>query len=79
MVQRQTMASEPRYCIPVFNMKEEPYETYKFELECWTKVTSFEKKCQGVEVLLSLPESSKDEYKVCEYIISKIDNGTAVC
>jgi hypothetical protein len=53
-------------------MKEKSYETYKFELECWTKVTSFEQKRQGVEVLLSLPESSKDEYKVCEYIVSKM-------
>ena len=66
------MASEARHCIPVFNMTEKSCETYKFELECWTTVTNVDKTRQGVEVLLSLPEASKDEYKVREYIISKM-------
>ena len=64
--------SDYKYRLPVFNLKEKPYEAYRFELDCWLEVTSCPKKRQGTEVLLSLPESSCDEFKTREYLISKL-------
>jgi transposase InsO family protein/ribonuclease HI len=68
----QTMAESKQHQIPVFDMKEKSYETYKFELECWTKLTKIEKKRQAAEILFGLPPSSKDEFKTRDYIISKM-------
>ena len=64
------MASKSK--LPVFDIKEKSYERYRFEVECWQHATDLDKKKQGIEVLLSLPESSKDETKVREYIYSKM-------
>ncbi len=58
--------------LPAFDMKHKSYETYKFELECWLEETPMEKKRQGIEVLLSLPESKDDDTKTREHIGSKL-------
>jgi len=68
----QSMAEPKQHRIPVFDMKDKSYETYKFELECWTKLTKIEKKRQAAEILFGLPPSSKDEFKTRDYIISKM-------
>ncbi|CAH1238877.1 Hypp5656 [Branchiostoma lanceolatum] len=60
--------------MPRFNMKEKTYEPYRFELECWNAVTTLGKTRRGIEIMLSLPESSEDpEYKTREFLSSKLD------
>lgn len=57
--------------IPKFNLKEKSYEQYKLELELWLAITSVEKKNQAVEVILSLPDASQDEFKLKELCLAK--------
>ena len=64
--------AERAHRLPYFDLKEKSYESYRFELECWLEVTSVDKKKQGIEILLSLPESNKDEFKTREYLTSKL-------
>ena len=64
--------AESKSKLPVFNLKEKSYETYRFELDCWLEVTPIVKKRRGIEVLLSLPESSKDDRKTREHLVSKM-------
>ena len=52
--------AESKSKLPVFNLTEKSYETYRFELDCWLEVIPIAKKRRGIEVLLSLPESSKE-------------------
>ena len=70
--QKINMGEPRQHRIPVFDMKDKSYETYKFELECWTKLTKIETKRQAAEVLFGLPPSSKDDFKTRDYIISKM-------
>ena len=63
--------AESKSKLPVFNLMEKSYETYRFELDCWLEVTLIEKKRRGIEVVLSLPESSKDDRKTREHLVSK--------
>ena len=63
---------ESKSKLPVFNLSEKSYETYRFELDCWLEVTPIAKKRRGIEVLLSLPESSKDAWKTREHLVSKM-------
>ena len=59
--------------LPVFNLTEKSYKTYRFELDCWLlEVTPIAKKRRGIEVLLSLPEWSKDDRKTREHLVSKM-------
>ena len=64
------MADQKSFRVPTFNMKDKSYESYKFELECWTKMTKLEPKRQAGEILFGLP--AKDEFNTREYIISKM-------
>ena len=58
--------------LPRFNMKEKTFEQYRIELDLWLLITNVEKKKQAIEVILSLPESSQDEYKIKELCLSKL-------
>ncbi len=63
--------------LPHYDLKEKSYEQYRFELECWNEVTSIDKKKRGIEILLSLPEGSKDEFRTKEYLTTKLTELTS--
>ncbi|XP_035684716.1 uncharacterized protein LOC118421507 [Branchiostoma floridae] len=58
--------------IPQLDLANKSYEQFRFELLLWNKITNIPKKKRGIEILLSLPEGSKDEHKTREFLGSKL-------